>query len=81
MMWYLIRAYNVCNITNLPAEKEVDWPSLIVSRDQSSLLLFHKINCGAVSIDRDLQVLDPCSYLQILPNHRTVPYTVGIVMP
>ena len=32
---------------------ELEWPSLEAPRDQSSLLLFHKIHCGAVSIEND----------------------------
>ena len=32
---------------------ELEWPSLEARRDQSSLLLFHKIHCGAVSIEKD----------------------------
>ena len=32
---------------------ELEWPSLEAWRDQSSLLLFHKIHCGAVSIEKD----------------------------
>ena len=32
---------------------ELEWPSLEASRDQSSLLLFHKIHSGAVSIEKD----------------------------
>ena len=32
---------------------ELGWPSLEARRDQSSLLLFHKIHCGAVSIEKD----------------------------
>ena len=32
---------------------ELDWPSLEARRDQSSLLLFHKIHCGAVSIEKN----------------------------
>ena len=31
----------------------LEWPSLEAQRDQSSLLLFHKIHCGAVSIEKD----------------------------
>ena len=31
---------------------ELEWPSLEALRDQSSLLLFHKIHCGAVSIEK-----------------------------
>ena len=29
------------------------WPYLETRRDQPSLLLFHKIHCGAVSIEKD----------------------------
>ena len=32
---------------------ELEWPSLEARRDQSSLLLFNKIHCGAVSIEKD----------------------------
>ena len=32
---------------------ELEWPSLEARRGQSSLLLFHKIHCGAVSIEKD----------------------------
>ena len=32
---------------------ELEWPSLEARRDQSSLLLFHKLHCGAVSIEKD----------------------------
>ena len=32
---------------------ELEWPSLEARRDQSYLLLFHKIHCGAVSIEKD----------------------------
>ena len=31
----------------------LEWPSLEAQRDQSSLLLFHKIHCLAVSIEKD----------------------------
>ena len=33
--------------------RELEWSSLEVHRDQSSLLLFHKIHCGSVSIEKD----------------------------
>ena len=39
---------------------ELEWPSLEALRNQSSFFLFHKINCGAVSIAKR-QVYDPCS--------------------
>ena len=32
---------------------ELEWPSLEACRDRSSLLLFHKIHSGAVSIEKD----------------------------
>ena len=32
---------------------ELEWPSLKACRDQSSLLLFHKIHSGAASIEKD----------------------------
>ena len=46
-MWYLIVLIpDLCTLTYF------DWPSLEARRDQSSLLLFHKINSGAVSIEK-----------------------------
>ena len=32
---------------------ELEWPSLEAWRDQSSFLLFHKIHCEAVLIEKD----------------------------
>ena len=32
---------------------ELQWPTLEAWRDQSSLLFFHKIHCGTMSIDKD----------------------------
>ena len=32
---------------------ELEWPSLEASRERFSLLLFHKIHCGVVSIDKN----------------------------
>ena len=32
---------------------ELEWPSLEARRDESSLLLFHKNHCGAVSIEKN----------------------------
>ena len=40
---------------------ELEWPSLEARRDRSSLLLFHKIHCGAVSIDKDKYLTPPHS--------------------
>ena len=41
---------------------ELQWPTLEAWRDQSSLLFFHKIHCGTMSIDKD-------KYL--IPSQRT----------
>ena len=32
---------------------ELQWSTLEVQRDQSSLIFFHKINCATMSIDKD----------------------------
>ena len=50
---------------------ELEWPSLEAQRNWSSLLLFHMIHCGDVSVEKDKyltycvcrkrQVPDPCS--------------------
>ena len=32
---------------------ELEWPSLDADRDRSSLLLFHKIHSGTVSVEKD----------------------------
>ena len=40
---------------------ELEWPSLEAGKNQSSLLLFQKIHCGAVSIENFRQIYDPCS--------------------
>ena len=32
---------------------ELQWSTLEARRDQSSLLFFHKIHCGTMSIDKD----------------------------
>ena len=43
---------------------ELEWLSPEAWRDQSSLFLFHKIHCGAVFIEKDMQVYDPCSLFE-----------------
>ena len=45
--------------------------SLEAHRDQSSLLLFHKINCGAVCIEKD-KYMTP-AHSSNLPGHHIVP--------
>ena len=43
--------------------EELEWPSLEARRDRSSLLLFHKIHYGAVSIEKD-KYLTPANSLK-----------------
>ena len=49
---------------------ELEWPSLKARRDQSSLLLFYKIHCGAVFIEKD-NYMTPAHSLK-LPGHNIV---------
>ena len=46
--WTCRRWQNTSNVDKML--DELEWPSLGAQRDQSSLLLFHKIHFGAVSI-------------------------------
>ena len=43
---------------------ELEWPSLKACRDRSSMLLFHKIHCGAVAVEKD-------KYLTLAHNLKT----------
>ena len=48
---------------------EFEWPSLETRRDQSSLLLFHKIHCGAVSIEKDKYMTPAHSLKATMSSH------------
>ena len=50
---------------------ELEWPSLEARRDQSSLLLFHKIHCGAVSIEKDKYMTPALSLKTNRSSHST----------
>ena len=52
---------------------ELEWPSLEARRDQSSLLLFHKIHSGAVSIEKD-KYLTPASSLKSTRSSHSAQY-------
>ena len=52
---------------------ELDWPSLEARRDQSSLLLFHKIHCGAVSIEKD-KYMTPAHSLKTTRSSHSAQY-------
>ena len=52
---------------------ELEWPSLEARRDRSSLLLFHKIHSGAVSIEKD-KYLPPARSLKSTRSSQSVQY-------
>ena len=49
---------------------ELQWPTLEARRDQSSLLFFHKIHCGTMSIDKD-KYLTPSKRTRSIGHHTT----------
>ena len=52
---------------------ELEWPSLEARRDQSSLFLFHKIHCGAVSIEKD-KYMTPAHSLKTTRSSHSAHY-------
>ena len=50
---------------------ELEWPSLEARRDRSSLLLFHKIHSGAVSIEKDKYLTPAHSLKYTRSSHST----------
>ena len=52
---------------------ELEWPSLEARRDQSSLLLFHEIHCGAVSIEKD-KYMTPAHSLKTTRSSHSAQY-------
>ena len=52
---------------------ELEWPSLEARRDRSSLLLFHKIHSGAVSIEKD-KYLTPAHNLKSTRSSHSAQY-------
>ena len=52
---------------------ELEWPSLEARRDQSSLLLFHKIHSGAVSIEKD-KYMTPAHSLKTTRSSHSAQY-------
>ena len=52
---------------------ELEWPSFEAWRDQSSLFLFHKIHCGAVSIEKD-KYMTPAHSLKTTRSSHSAQY-------
>ena len=62
---------------------ELEWPSLEARRDQSSMLLFHKIHCGAVSIEK-YKYITPAHSLKTTRSPHSAQYRrhqTHVVMP
>ena len=55
---------------------ELEWPSLEARRDRSSLLLFHKIHSGAVSIEKDKYLTPARSLKSTRSSHSDTRHTV-----
>ena len=53
---------------------DLEWPSLEAHRDQPSLLLFHKIYFGAMSVKKDKHLT--LLTAKKIPGHHTVPNIV-----
>ena len=60
-------------IDQLEMLDELEGPSLEALRDQSSLLLFHKIHCGAVSIEND-KYMTPAHSLKTTRSSHSAQY-------
>ena len=67
--WTCRRWWNTSSVGKML--DELEWPSLEARRDKSSLLLFHKIHCGAVSIDKDKYMTPAHSLKTTRSSHRT----------
>ena len=67
--WTCRRWQNTCSVGEIL--DELEWPSLEARRDQTSLLLFHKIHCGAVSIKKDKYMTPAHSSKTTRSSHST----------
>ena len=69
--WTCRRWRNTSSVGEMLAELE--WPSLEARRDQSFLLLFHKIHCGAMSIEKD-KYMTPAHSLKTTRSSHSAQY-------
>ena len=69
--WTCMRWRNTSSVGEIL--DELGWPSLVPRRDQSSLLFFHKIHCGAVSIEKD-KYMTPAHSLKITRSSHSAQY-------
>ena len=66
--WTCRRWHNMSSVGEML--DELEWPSLEARRDQCSLLLFHNIHCGAVSVEKD-KYMTPAHSLKTLKTTRS----------
>ena len=69
--WTCRRCGNTSSVGEIP--DELEWPSLEACRDRSSLLLFHKIHSGAVSIEKD-KFMTPAQSLKSTRSSHSAQY-------
>ena len=69
--WTCMRWRNTSSVSEML--NKLEWPSLETWRDQSSLLLFHKINCGAVSNEKD-KYITPAQSLKTARSSHSAQY-------
>ena len=69
--WTCMRWRNTSSVGEML--DELEWPSVEARRDQSSLLLFHKIHCGAVSIEKD-KYMTPAHSLKTTRSSHSAQY-------
>ena len=69
--WTCMRWRNTSSVGEML--DELEWQSLEARRDQSSLLLFHKIHCGAVSIEKD-KYMTPAQSLKTTRSSHSAQY-------
>ena len=69
--WTCRRWRNTSNVGEML--DELEWPSLEAHRDRSSLLLFHKLHSGAVSIEKD-KYLTPARSLKSTRSSHSAQY-------
>ena len=69
--WTCRRWRNTSNVGEML--DEIEWPSLEARRDQSSLLFFHKIHCGAMSFEKD-KYITPAHILKTTRSSHSAQY-------
>ena len=70
--WTCRRWLNTSSVSEML--EELDWQSLEARRDQSSLLLFHKIHYGSVSIDKEKYMYQTPAYTRSSQNAQYCRY-------